>query len=643
MNDIKKSHSYIDPKLAKSVMEDLLNKILGGKNAAELEEVEMKNELDDLKKKSKDKKKFTEEDNKRLEEIKKKLKQIDDDFKKLKENEEEKMEKDRLSTLMARDMKSAMNPPHILEKHLKFTNGKILTRFPPEPNGYLHIGHAKAMRFSFTSAKQAGGNCYLRFDDTNPEKETKEFIDNIKENVEWLGYSPWKITYASDYFEDLYNLAQELIRRGKAFVCHQTKLEMNESRDKKLDSAYRNRSIEENLKLFLMMRQGRFEEKECCLRMKIDMKHNNPCMRDPVAYRIKYAPHPHAGDKWCIYPTYDYTHCLNDSLENITHSLCTLEFEIRRDLYYWLLEALDMYRPFVWEYSRLNLTKIAMSKRKLTELVNKKLVTGWDDPRLPTINGLRRRGYTSEAINNFVDTVGVTRRGNENFLSIKLLEHCIRTDLDKKAPRTLAVLDPIKVTLVNLPDNYKMEIETPLFPKNKEAGNRIINLNKVIFIERSDFSLENNEDFFGLTPNQEVGLKYSGIIKFKDSVKNENGEIVELLCEFDAESKKTKGRIHWISAQEAVRVEIRLYDYLFKSDNPMALKEPLEDLNNKSLVVRTESLVNKSVLNGLKPLNHFQFERLGYFVSDLETDASKNRYVFNLTVDLGDEKLKLLK
>jgi len=603
----------------------------------------MRQEFDDLKKKSKDKKNFAEADNKRMEELRLSLKQIDDDFQKLKECEEEKAEKDKLSTLIGRDLKSAMNPPNILEKHLKETGGKVLTRFPPEPNGYLHIGHAKAMRFSFTSAAQAGGHCYLRFDDTNPEKETKEFIDNIKENVEWLGYKPWKITYASDYFENLYELARELIKKGKAYVCHQNKADMNEYRDKKLDSPFRNRSVEENLKLFEMMRQGRFEEKECCLRMKIDMKHSNPCMRDPVAYRIKYAPHPHAGDKWCIYPTYDYTHCLNDSLENITHSLCTLEFEIRRDSYYWLLEALDMYRPFVWEYSRLNLTKIAMSKRKLTDLVTKNLVRGWDDPRLPTINGLRRRGYTAEAINNFVDTVGVTRRGNDNFLSIKLLEHCIRTDLDKKANRTLAVLDPLKVTIVNVPDNYKLELETPLIPKNKEAGNRKIHLQKVFYIERSDFSSNNNEDYFGLTPNQEVGLKYTGIIKFKDAVKNEQGEITELLCEFDPESKKTKGRIHWISANEAVRAEIRLYDYLFKSDNPMALKEPLEDLNPKSLVTRNESLVNRCILNGIKPLTHFQFERLGYFVSDLDTDATAGKYVFNLTVDLGDEKLKLIK
>lgn len=391
--EAKKNFAYLDSKLAKKILEEEFDKFLGGKNKEEIEEDNLRNEQEELKKKSKDKKAFSEVDAKRLEEVKTKLKIIDEAHKKNKEVEEEKPEKDKLASLMARDMKSAMNPPHVLQKHIEFTKGKVFTRFPPEPNGFLHIGHAKAMRFSFTSAENNGGFCYLRYDDTNPEKETKEFIINIEENVRFLGYKPWKITYASEYFEDLYQLARELIKKGKAFVCHQTKQEMNEYRDKKMDSPFRTRSVEENLKLFEMMRQGRFEEKECCLRMKIDMKHNNPCMRDPVAYRIKYVPHPHAGNKWCIYPTYDYTHCLNDSLENVTHSLCTLEFEIRRDSYYWLLEALDLYRPFVWEYSRLNLSRNVLSKRKLTQLVVGKYVRGWDDPRLLTINGLRRKGY----------------------------------------------------------------------------------------------------------------------------------------------------------------------------------------------------------------------------------------------------------
>ena len=393
--DVKKSFPYLDGKLAKKLLDEKIDKSLGGKNEAEIQEDKDKAEIETLKKKSNDKKTFSEEDNKRLEELKTKIKKIEDDFKKAQKDgteEVEKSEKDKLSSLIGRDMKSAMNTPDLLKKHLEFTKGIVLTRFPPEPNGYLHIGHAKAMRFSFTAAKNSGGETYLRFDDTNPEKETKEFIDNIHENVTWLGYKPWKVTHASDYFEDLYNLAEELIKRGKAYVCDLPKEQMKEQRQLMKESPYRNRSVEENLKLFRQMRDGKFAEKDCCLRMKIDMKHNNPVMRDPVAYRIKFAPHPHAGDKWCLYPTYDYTHCINDSLENITHSLCTLEFEIRRDAYYWLLEALDLYRPFVWEYSRLNLTRNVLSKRIITKLVESNTVNGWDDPRLLTLNGLRRRG-----------------------------------------------------------------------------------------------------------------------------------------------------------------------------------------------------------------------------------------------------------
>jgi glutaminyl-tRNA synthetase len=395
MYEVKKGFPYLDGKLARKLLEESIDKFLGGKTDQEREEDRMRAELEELKKKSKDKKtKLNEEETKRFEELKVTIKQLDDNLFKQRETapKEEEKEEDKLSKLLARDVKSALNNEANLKKHLEFTKGKVFTRFPPEPNGYLHIGHAKAMRFNFHSAEVAGGHTYLRYDDTNPEKETQEFITNIEENVRWLGYEPYKITYASDYFEDLYSLAVDLIKRGKAFVCHQTKLEMNEYREKKMDSPYRNRSVEENVKLFEMMRQGRFDEKECCLRMKIDMKHNNPCMRDPVAYRIKYVPHPHVGDKWCIYPTYDFTHCIHDSLENITHSLCTLEFEVRRDSYYWLLEALDLYRPFVWEYSRLNLSRNVLSKRKLTQLVTGNYVKGWDDPRLLTINGLRRKG-----------------------------------------------------------------------------------------------------------------------------------------------------------------------------------------------------------------------------------------------------------
>ena len=652
--DVKSKFSFVDPKLCKKVIDEEIDKLLGGKNENELKEEKMRKEFEDLKKKSKDKKSFTEEDKKRLSELKEELKKFDEALQKKKEElssqnpEEEKSEKDKLSSLMARDMRSALNTTELIKKHLEVTGGKIMTRFPPEPNGYLHLGHAKAMRFCFTSASNAGGNCYLRLDDTNPEKETKEYIDSIKENCEWLGYHPWKVTYASDYFDDLYNIAVKLIKKGLAYVDNLSKQEISEYREKKIDSPYRNRTVEENLKLFEMMRQGRFEEKECCLRMKIDMKHNNPCMRDPVAYRIKYVPHPHAGDKWCIYPTYDFTHCLNDSLENITHSLCTLEFEIRRDSYYWLLEAAEMYRPFVWEYSRLNVTHIVVSKRKLLQLVTSHTVNGWDDPRMPTINGLRRRGYTADAINNFVDTVGVTRRGNENIISIKLLENAIKSDLDKKAPRTMAVIEPIKVNLVNLKED--LSIDTPLFPKLKESGGvRKVNLTKNIFIERIDFKEEDDKDFNGLTPNQEVGLKYAGVLKLEEIKKNKEGVVTELLCSYSNENKKTKGRIHWISDKDYVNAELRLYDYLFKSDDPFHSNEegvshdPMDDVNPDNLVIKYHALVNRDLCEKVKPYDHFQFERLGYFVCDPDSECDKGRYVFNLTVDLGDGKITAIK
>ena len=652
LSELRKKFTFVDPKLTKKIVDEEIDKILGGKNQEEIEEEKLRKEFDTLKKKQKDKKTFTEEDKKRLEEIKNNLKKYDEKEKSLKtENEEEKSEKDKLSTLMARDMKSSLNPPELLKKHLEFTKGKIYTRFPPEPNGYLHLGHAKAMRFDFGQAEKAGGYTYLRLDDTNPEKETKEYIDSIKENCEWLGYKPFKVTYASDYFDDLYRIAVQLIKEGKAYVDDLPKAVISEYRTQKKDSPYRNRTVEENLKLFEQMKQGRFEEKEKCLRLKIDMKHDNPCMRDPVAYRIKYVPHPHAGDKWCIYPTYDFTHCLNDSLENITHSLCTLEFEIRRDSYYWLLEAAHMYRPFVWEFSRLNVTHIVVSKRKLIQLVTSHTTNGWDDPRMPTINGLRRRGYTADSINKFVDSVGVTRRGNENIISIKLLENAIKTDLDTKAPRTMAVINPLKVVIYNLKEN--VVIDTPLFPKLKEKGGvRKVTLTKTIFIESNDFKekVDNNKKpFFGLTPEQEVGLKYAGAIKLTEIKKDQNGKILELHCTYDSSPKKTTGRIHWISDVDSTTAELRLYDYLFLSDDPFHANEegvshdPMDDVNPNSLVTKYHSLVNKELCKNCKSGDHFQFERLGYFVVDPDTEGNKGRYVFNLTVDLGDGKMDEIK
>ena len=646
--DLKNKFTFFDNKLAKEIINEEINKVLGGKNEEELKEEKLRKELEELKgKQKKEKKNFSEEDKKKMQQIKEELKKYDEQAKKLKEEmkeEEEETETDKLSKLMARDMKSSLNPPELLKKHLEATGGKIITRFPPEPNGYLHLGHAKAMRFCFTSASKNGGHCYLRLDDTNPEKENEEFIESVKENVNWLGYKPWKVTFASDYLQPLYEIAIKLIKKGLAYVDNLTKEQISEYREKKRDSPYRNRTVEENLKLFNMMKQGRFEEKECCLRLKIDMQHPNPCMRDPVAYRIKYVAHPHAGSDWCIYPTYDFTHCLNDSLENITHSLCTLEFEIRRDSYYWLLEAAEMYRPFVWEYSRLNVSHVVVSKRKLLQLVNSHAVTGWNDPRMPTIDGLRRRGYTPDAINNFVDRVGVTRRGNENIISISWLENSIRADLDVKAPRTMAVIDPLKIVLKNLEKD--VELDTYLFPKLKEKGGiRKVTLSKVIYIDKTDFKEEEDKDFFGLTPKQEVGLKYGGVIKVEEIKKDAKGKIIEIICNYTAESKKTKGRIHWISDKDFVQAEVRLYGYLFLSDDPFHANEegvshdPMDDLNPNSLVTKMGALIHKDICKDLKKLDHFQFERIGYFVCDYDTQTEKGRYVFNLTVDLGDGKV----
>ena len=647
--DLKNKFTFFDNKLAKEIINEEIDKVLGGKNEEELKEEKLRKEFEELKaKQKKEKKNFSEEDKKKMQQIKEELKKYDEKAKKLKEEskeEEEETETDKLSKLMARDMKSSLNPPELLKKHLEATGGKIITRFPPEPNGYLHLGHAKAMRFCFTSASKNGGHCYLRLDDTNPEKENKEFIESVKENVNWLGYKPWKVTFASDYLQPLYEIALKLIRKGLAYVDNLSKEEISEYREKKRDSPYRNRTVEENLKLFNMMKQGRFEEKECCLRLKIDMQHANPCMRDPVAYRIKYVPHPHAGSDWCIYPTYDFTHCLNDSLENITHSLCTLEFEIRRDSYYWLLEAAEMYRPFVWEYSRLNVSHVVVSKRKLLQLVNSHSVTGWNDPRMPTIDGLRRRGYTPDAINNFVDRVGVTRRGNENIISISWLENSIRTDLDAKAPRTMAVIEPLKIVLKNL--DKDIELDTYLFPRLKEKGGiRKVTLSKVIYIDKTDFKEEEDKDFYGLTPKQEVGIKYGGIIKVEEIKKDEKGRIIEIICNYTPESKKTKGRIHWISDKDCVQAEVRLYGYLFLSDDPFHANEegvshdPMDDLNPNSLVTKMGALIHKDICKNLEKLDHFQFERIGYFVCDYDTNKEKGRYVFNLTVDLGDEKVK---
>jgi len=555
-------------------------------------------------------------------------------------DEEEDLKREKLSKLVARDLAQNVNTPELLKKHHDATGGKIITRFPPEPNGYLHIGHAKAMRFSFMTAAEYEGNTYLRFDDTNPDKETVEFIDNIKENVNWLGFKPFKITHSSDNFQKLYDFAVTLIKKDKAYVDQQTPDEVHECRRNKLPSPYRNRPIEESLKMFEAMKNGLYEEGEVSLRLKIDPAHENPTMRDPIAYRIKYTPHPHAGNKWCIYPTYDYTHCICDSLENVTHSLCTLEFEIRRDLYYWILEQLDLYRPYVYEFSRLNLSNTVMSKRRLTELVNKKLVRGWDDPRLPTLNGLRRRGYTPESINDLCDLVSVTRRGNENFLSIQLLEHCIRKDLDNKARRVFALLDPVKVVIENVDEKFAQPGTALHFPRDPAQGGYTITLTKEFYVDRSDIRLEANKDFFGFAPGQLVGLKYASPVRVKQIVTDASGEITELRVDLEAEPKtKPKTYLNWLPAKESHSCVVNIYDYLFLSYNPNEDEDWKSSMNPNSLIVKTSAKVHKSIL-GAKVGDKFQFERIGFFSVDNDSAPEKSLYVFNKTVGLKVDKTK---
>jgi len=529
--------------------------------------------------------------------------------------------------------------PSLLENHLKATGGVVVCRFPPEPNGYLHIGHAKAMNLNFSYPKKSGGWTYLRFDDTNPEAESEEYINSIIHDVKWMGHNPKSINFSSDYFPQLYDMAVQLIKEGKAYICHQTKEEMKRSKEAKEDSPWRNRPIEESLKLFEDMRKGKFAEGEAMLRLKMNMKSDNPCMRDLVAYRIKYAPHPHVGDKWVVYPTYDYTHCIIDSLENITHSLCTLEFLPRRESYYWLVDALRIYRPLVWEYSRLNITNTVLSKRKLIKLVKEGRVRGWDDPRMPTISGLRRRGYTADAINTFCDKVGVTT--HDNIINYNLLEQCVRDDLDVRADRAMVVVEPLKVTLTNW--TGKKDISIPKHPKETKRGNHDIPLTNVLYIERNDFRENETPGYKRLTPKQPVGLSHvpNCIITVTDVVKDGKGEVSELKATIDFESKqKPKGYIHWVSpsepAKEPLAIEVRLYDHLFNSADVAALgDEWRSDINKGSLVVVVKCFGDSSI-SGAKAGDHRQFERVGYFVVD--GDSTPEKMVWNRTVTLKESK-----
>jgi glutaminyl-tRNA synthetase len=522
-------------------------------------------------------------------------------------------------------------------------NGRVHTRFPPEPNGYLHIGHAKSICLNYGIAKDYNGKFNLRFDDTNPEKEEQEYVDSIVEDVKWLGADfEDRILYASDYFEQMYEYAVQLIKKGKAYVCDLSADEIRETRgtltEPGKESPYRNRTIEENLDLFERMRKGEFPNGSKTLRAKIDMASPNFNMRDPIMYRIVHAEHHRQGNKWCIYPTYDWAHGLEDSIEGITHSICTLEFENHRPLYDWFLDELGIYHPQQIEFARLNLSYTVMSKRKLLQLVKENYVDGWDDPRMPTISGYRRRGYTPEAIRNFAEIIGVAKR--DALTDISLLEFAIRDDLNKRAKRVMAVFNPLKVVLTNV--NEEEDLDAINNPEDPNAGTRKIKFTKEIFIEQSDFMENPPKGFHRLVPGGEVRLRYAYIIKCDEVIKNENGEIVELHCSIDPDTKsgvgkstkKVKGTIHWVSSKYAFDAEVRLYDRLFTVENPGGEENWLDYINPNSLQIIKNAKLEPS-LKEAKPLDRFQFERLGYFCVDTK-NTTKEKLVFNRTATLKD-------
>jgi len=532
-------------------------------------------------------------------------------------------------------------------------NCRVHTRFPPEPNGYLHIGHAKSICLNFGIAGQNHGLCNLRFDDTNPSKEEVEYVDSIQNDVRWLGFD-WedRMFYASDYFEEIYQFAEQLIEDGKAYVCDLTPQETREYRgtltEPGKDSPYRNRSVEENLTLFRAMRAGEYADGARVLRAKIDMASSNLNMRDPVLYRIQRAHHHRTGNKWCIYPMYDYAHPLSDALEKITHSICTLEFENHRPLYDWVLEACKIDpRPQQIEFARLNLTYTVMSKRKLRELVEKGYVNGWDDPRMPTISGLRRRGYTPEAIKDFCDRIGVAK--SNSTVEIALLEHCIREDLNKRAPRAMCVLRPLKVVIENYPENQVEMLDAEINPEDTSMGTREIPFSREIYIEQEDFMENPPKKFFRLSPGSEVRLKHAYIIKCTEVLKDEEtGEIVEIRCTYDPETKsgmsqgsrKVKGTLHWVSAQHAIPTEIRLYSHLFAKEDPENDDggDFKTNLNPQSLEVLRAALAEPSLAKAVSG-TRFQFLRQGYFCVD--PDATSERLVFNRVVSLKDTWAKM--
>ena len=528
-------------------------------------------------------------------------------------------------------------------------DGRVHTRFPPEPNGYLHIGHAKSICINFGLAEEYGGKCNLRFDDTNPLKEEEEYVNSIIEDVKWLDFD-WedRLLFASDYFQQMHDFAVDLIKKGNAFVCD---LSSEEIRNQKgtltepgTESPFRNRSIDDNLDLFVRMKAGEFSDGERTLRAKINMVHPNLNMRDPVMYRILYATHHRTGDEWCIYPMYDWAHGLGDSIEGITHSICTLEFEDHRPLYDWFLQALDTYHPQQIEFARLNLNFTVVSKRKLKRIVDEGVVDGWDDPRMPTISGLRRRGYTPVSIRNFAETVGVTKR--DTIVDAARLENALRNDLNKRAPRVMGVLDPLKVVITNYPEDKVEYVDAVNNPEDDSAGMRKVAFTRELVIEKADYMEDPPKKFFRLGPGREVRLKYAYFITCHGAVKDENGDVTELHCTYDPETKggaapdgrRVRGTLHWVSATENISAQVRLYDRLFNNENPEEGGDFMKNLNPNSLQIAEPAFLEASLSEPVSGCT-YQFERLGYFIADVQ-HSSSGKLVFNRAVTLRDSWAK---